>query len=172
MKKKDNIIFCLDTSAFVDINRYLSKLIPRLFSELDKLFNSGKIISHEIVYEEITTGSKKPDSLSKWIKNKKVFFGEITLQQTLIVADIIQKYPTLISYKNEKNDADPWIVATAIEQKSIPSMFSRLYEYVVVSTESKMIPNHLPAVCRYYSIKHYDLQQFFSANGWSFTLRT
>lgn len=172
MKKDDSIIFCLDTSAFVDINRYLIKLIPQLFDELDKLFNSGRIISHEIVYEEITTLSKKPDSLTKWIQPKKAFFKEITLKQTLLVAEIVQKFPTLISYKSEKDDADPWVVATALEQKSKPDLFSGIQDFVVVSTESEFIPNHLPAVCKYYSIKHFNLPDFFSANGWNVTLQT
>jgi hypothetical protein len=172
MAKGDNIIFCLDTSAFVDINRHLIKLIPRLFPELDKLFNSGRIISHEIVYEEITTSSKRPDALTKWIKPKRVFFKDITLQQTLFVADIVQKFPTLISYKSEKNDADPWVVATVLEQKSNPDLFSPLQDFAVVSTESKFIPNHLPAVCKHYSIRHFDLPKFFAANGWKIRLQT
>jgi hypothetical protein len=173
MKKDDSIIFCLDTSAFVDINRYLLKLIPRLFTELDKLFNSGRIISHVIVYEEITAhSSKRVDSLTRWIRPKKVFFKDISLRQTLFVADIVQKFPTLISYKNEKNDADPWVIATALEQKSEPDLFSQLHEFVVVSTESKFIPNHIPAVCKYYSIRHFDLPAFFSAIGWTLQLQT
>ena len=172
MEKDDSIIFCLDTSAFVDINRYLIKLIPQLFAELDKLFNSGRIISHEIVYEEITAHSKRPDSLTKWIQPKQAFFKAISLEQTLIVADIVQKFPTLISYKSEKNDADPWVVATVLEQKSKPDLFSQLQEFVVVSTESEFIPSHLPAVCKYYSIRHFGLPNFFSANGWSIQLQT
>jgi len=172
MEKDDNIIFCLDTSAFVDINRYLIKIIPQLFPELDKLFNSGRIISHQIVYEEITTYSKSPDALTKWIKPKGVFFKDITLQQTLFVADIVKNFPTLISYKSEKNDADPWIVATVLEQKSNPDFFSPLQDFVVVSSESEFIPSHIPAVCRYYSIRHFDLPKFFAANGWNIHLQT
>jgi len=173
MEKDESIIFCLDTSAFVDINRYLIKLIPQLFVELDKLFNSGRIISHEIVYEEITAhSSKREDPLTKWIRPKRAFFKNISFQQALIVADIVQKFPTLISYKNEKNDADPWVIATALEQKSKPDLFSQLQEFVVVSTESEFIPNHIPAVCKYYSIRHFGLPDFFSANGWHVSLQT
>jgi len=172
MEKDDSIVFCLDTSAFVDINRYLGKLISQLFTELDKLFNSGRLISHEIVYEEITTHSKRPDFLTKWIQPKRAFFKDMTLQQTLIVADIVRRFPTLIHYKREKDDADPWLIATVLEQKSKPDLFSQLQDFVVVSTESEFIPNHLPAVCKYYSIRHFDLPDFFSANGWSIQLQT
>ena len=172
MDDSKDLIFCLDTSAFVDINRLLVKLIPQLFPELDKLFNSGLLISHQIVFEEITTHSNKPDSLSKWIQPKRTFFRDITLQQALFVADIMQEFPTLIHYKNEKNDADPWLIALIIEETSKPDLFYGLKEFAIVSAESEFIPNHLPAVCRHYSIKHLNLPDFFSAIGWSITLQT
>ncbi len=172
MNQNENLIFCFDTSAFVDINRYLVGLIPQLYSELDKLFNSGRLISHRIVFEEITTHSKRPDSLSKWIQPKEAFFKEISLQQTLLVADIVQKFPTLIHYNKEKDDADPWLIALVIEQKSKPDLFSILQDYAIVSTESTFIPGRLPAVCKGYSVKHLDLPEFFSANGWSLNLKT
>ena len=95
MGKNEQIVFCLDTSSFVDISRYLARFIPQLYPELDKLFNSGRLISHEIVFEEITTSSKKTDFLSKWIQPKRAFFKDISIQQTLLVAEIIQKFPTL-----------------------------------------------------------------------------
>ena len=98
MNQNNSLIFCFDTSAFVDINRYLVGLIPQLYSELDKLFNSGRLISHRLVFEEITTRSKKPDSLSKWIRPKEAFFKDISLQQTLLVSGIVRKFPTLIHY--------------------------------------------------------------------------
>ncbi len=172
MNQNENLIFCFDTSAFVDINRYLAGLIPQLYSELDKLFNSGRLISHRIVFEEITTQSKRPDSLSKWIRPKEAFFKDISFQQTLLVAGIVQKFPTLIHYNKEKDDADPWLIALVIEQKSKPDLFSSLQDFAIVSTESAFIPDRLPAVCKDYSVKHLDLTGFFAANGWSVNLQT
>ncbi len=172
MNQNRSLIFCLDTSAFVDINRYLVRLIPQLYPELDKLFNSGQLISHRIVFEEITTQSKRPDSLTKWILPKEPFFKDISLQQTFLVAEIVRQFPTLIHYNKEKDDADPWLIALVIEQRSKPDLFSSLQDFTIVSTESTFIPNRLPAVCRHYSIKHFDLPEFFAANGWSINLQT
>lgn len=172
MNQNRSLIFCLDTSAFVDINRYLVRLIPQLYPELDKLFNGGRLISHKIVFQEITTRSKKPDSLTKWVLPKEAFFKDISLQQTLLVAEIVQKFPTLIHYNKEKDDADPWLIALVIEQRSMPDLFSSLQDFAIVSTESTFIPNRLPAVCKHYSIKHFDLPDFFKANGWSINLQT
>jgi hypothetical protein len=172
MKHNDNIIFCIDTSAFVDIYRYLIKFIPQLSNELDRLFNSGRLISHEVVYKEITTQSKRPDPLTKWILPRQAFFRDISLKQAIFVSDIIQRFPTLIHYNKEKDDADPWVVATVLESKSSPDFFSSLYKYAVVSAESKFIPNRLPAVCKHYQVTHMDVNEFFDANGWSIQLQT
>lgn len=172
MTQNRSLIFCLDTSAFVDINRYLVRLIPQLYFELDKLFNSGRLISHRIVFEEITTRSKRPDALTRWIQPREAFFKDISLQQTLLVSEIVQRFPTLIHYNKEKDDADPWLIALVIEQKSKPNLFSNIQDYAIVSTESTFIPNRLPAVCKHYSIEHFDLPHFFSANGWIINLET
>ena len=172
MNQNQSLIFCFDTSAFVDINRYLVRLIPQLYPELDKLFNSGRLISHKIAFQEITTRSKRPDSLTKWILPKEAFFKDISLQQTLLVSKIVQKFPTLIHYNREKDDADPWLIALVIEQRSMPDLFSSLQDFAIVSAESTLIPNRLPAVCKHYSIKHFDLPAFFKANGWSISLQT
>jgi hypothetical protein len=171
MNQNRSLIFCFDTSAFVDIHRHLVRLIPQLYPELDKLFNSGRLISHKIVFKEITTRSKRPDSLTKWILPKEAFFKDISLQQTLLVAEIVQQFPTLIHYNKEKDDADPWLIALIIEQRSVPNLFSSLQDFAIVSTESTSIPNRLPAVCKHYSIKHFDLPDFFKANGWSINLQ-
>lgn len=172
MNQNRSLVFCFDTSAFVDINRHLVRLIPQLYPELDKLFNSGRLISHKIVFQEITTRSKSPDSLTKWILPREAFFKDISLQQTLLVSEIVQKFPTLIHYNKEKDDADPWLIALVIEQRSMPDLFSSLQDFAIVSTESTFIPNRLPAVCKHYSIKHLDLPDFFKANGWSINLQT
>ena len=172
MNQNRSLIFCFDTSAFVDIHRHLVRLVPQLYPELDKLFNSGLLISHKIVFQEITTQSERPDSLTKWILPKEAFFKNISFQQTLLVSEIIQQFPTLIHYNKEKDDADPWLVAMAIEQRSMPNLFSSLQDFAIVSTESTFIPNRLPAVCKHYSIKHLDLPDFFKANGWSLNLTT
>lgn len=172
MNQKKSLIFCFDTSAFVDIHRHLVRLIPQLYPELDKLFNSGRLISHKIVFQEITTQSKRPDSLTKWILPKEAFFKDITLQQTLIVSEIVRKFPTLIHYKKEKDDADPWLIALVLEQHSTPSLFSNLQDFAIVSNESALIPNRLPDVCKHYSIKNLNLTDFFEANGWRVSLDT
>jgi len=171
MNQKKSLIFCFDTSAFVDIHRHLSRLIPQLYPELDKLFNSGRLISHKIVFNEITTRSTKPDSLTKWILPKEAFFKDISLQQALFVSEIVQKFPALIHYVKEKDDADPWLIALVIEQRSTPSLFSSLQDFAIVSTEGTNIPGHLPDACSHYSVKHLDLPGFFEANGWSLSLQ-
>jgi hypothetical protein len=169
---KQDTVFCFDTSAFVDIHRYLVRLIPQLYPELDRLFNSGRLISHKLVFEEITTHSKRPDSLTRWIRPKEALFGDISPQQALLVSEIVQKFPTLIHYNKEKDDADPWLIALVLERRSAPNLFSQFQDFAIVSAESEFIANRLPDACEHYSIKHLDLPGFFKANGWKIDLRT
>lgn len=172
MSQGKNLIFCFDTSAFIDIHKHLARIIPQLYPELDKLFNSGRLISHKFVFQEITIQSKNPDSLTKWIQPKEAFFKDISIQQTTLVSQIVQKFPALVHYNKEKDDADPWLIALVIEQRSTPSLFSTLQEFAIVSAEGTNILGHLPDACSHYSVKHLDLPGFFEANGWRVNLQT
>jgi len=170
MEQDDSIVFCVDSSAFIDINRYLSRLIPQLLDALDRLFNSGRIVSHITVFDEITTYSKRPDRLSRWIRPRRAFFKDFSLQQAVLVSQIVQRFPTLIHQNKEKDDADPWLIAMILERRANPDLFSASQEMVIVSAESDVIANRLPDACRYYSIRHFDIADFIAANGWRITL--
>ncbi|MFC1946715.1 DUF4411 family protein [Chloroflexota bacterium] len=172
MHQKPDYIYCFDSSAFIDLNRYLIGFVPQLRSAIGSLFLSGRLISHEIVYREITTQSKTPDNLSLWISPKQHYFKNISYQQAVYVSEIISKFPTLIHYNKENDDADPWLIATILELKNTRDMFSSLFDYAVVSNESTTIKNRLPFVCKHYSIKHMDINEFISDNGWTISLQT
>lgn len=71
MSNDQEKIYCFDSSIFISLNRIHSYVpIPNVWQELEELFNAGKIISHEFVYEEFNPDREKPDFISKWIKDK------------------------------------------------------------------------------------------------------
>ena len=110
MKWRPNIdtVFFFDSSALIDLYRYYGPLIiPEIWVEIDKLFADGKIISHRIVFDELTTRAKRPDNLSKWISSKRNNFEGMTGNQAVHVASIINKFPGLIEWGREKDQADP-----------------------------------------------------------------
>lgn len=164
-------VFCIDTSAFVDLHQYYGYTkLPEIWEEMDKLFAANRIISHKIVFDELTTQAKKPSYLSKWITSKQIYFRSETGFQAKQVATIIAKFPRLIDPFCEKEQADPWLIALAIEENTQTKMFPPGQEVAVVSQENTNNPNRIPAVCKYFSVKHLNLDQFFKENEWELKL--
>lgn len=162
-----DFIFCIDTSALVDLHKYYSEqIVPDLWKELDKLFENNKIISHKIVFDELTTNAKRPSSLSKWVSVRQAYFKDITAAQAYHVASVVAEFPGLIDPNHEKDQADPWLIASVFEFRSQSNLFSQNQDMAIVSQEDVLSTCKIPAVCRRYNIQHYDLFQFFDYNGW------
>jgi len=162
-------IYCLDSSAFIGMNRFYD-FIEGLWSSLEALFQNDSIISHQYVFKEINPKSSKPDFLAQWIKNKEKYFLQVTKRQTELVAKILSIFPGLIDYKKEIDEADPWLVALVLEKRELSDMFKDFSSIVIVSTESERSPSRIPAVCEHYNIKHMNLKEFFDDNKWKFKL--
>jgi len=106
-------IYCFDTSVFASLNRIHNIIpIPDFWELLEKLFKDGKIISHEYVFDEILPG----DFIGKWIQDKKEYFIELSDKQFENVEKILNQFPEFIDPQKEKNQADPWVIALAIEK--------------------------------------------------------
>lgn len=162
--------FCIDSSAFIDLHKfYGQQLLPDLWTELEKLFTDGNIISHKIVFDELTTNAKKPSNLSKWVKQRRKYLIDIAGNQVQYVADIVNRFPRLIDPNQEKDQADPWIIALVLERKTQNKLFSTTQNIAIVSQENKQSSIKIPAVCKHYNIGHLDLQEFFDYNNWHFS---
>ena len=168
-KVKRHSPYIFDTSAFITINRfYPHTFVPDLWDKLEKLIKSGNIISHEYVLNEINPTTKKPDFLAEWVGDKTEIFRGITQEQTEIVRKILEKFPGLIDYKKEKDEADPWVIALAKEEIEMPGLFKR--DVIVVSQESPRSPQKIPAVCKHFGISYKSLFEFFESRGWIFRI--
>jgi hypothetical protein len=170
-QNKKEGIFCFDSSTFIKLHRsYGEDLIPEIWQELENLFKNEKIISHTVVFEELTTSAKK-DALSKWISSKKRYFKKMSGNQAVHVSNILKIFPGLIDANNEKDQADPWLIALTLEEKSKTSLFTSEKEYYIVSEESIRSPHKIPAVCEHFGIKHLSLKDFFKYNGWQLSMQ-
>lgn len=156
-------IYCFDSSIFITLNRISNFIpIPDIWSELENLFDSDRLISHIYVYEEL----EKPDFLGKWIKEKKKYFFRITEKQIQLTRRILGKFPDLIDYKREKNQADPWLIALAIEKNEEISLFGGNKIFHVVSGEKYSSTKRIPAACREFKVPHKSFEEFLQDNGW------
>jgi hypothetical protein len=171
MKTKSNATnakYYIDSSALIRTFRFYPKdLIGPIWTKLEGMFKAGQLVSHRLVFEELTTSSKKPsDTLSKSVIPLKEYFETQKYSQAKIVADIIGKFPGLIDPNQEKEEADPWLVAIAIEQKQLNTG----NEVYVVSEESETKQQKIPAVCKHFKIEHLNLEQFYKKIGLSFNV--
>jgi hypothetical protein len=165
MKSEKEIIFCMDTSALITMHRFYPRsVIPDLWHELEKLFKTKSVISHDFVFDEIVPENGETDELGKMISKYKSNFKAITKRQAQLVPEILLKFPKLIDPDIIKDQADPWLIAMLKEIKE--GLFEEQSEYVLVSTESEKKQTKIPAACKFYSLKHMNLFQFFDANNW------
>jgi len=167
-------IFCFDSSALITLhNYYWIDILDDILEELETLFSNGRIVSHILVFNELTTKAKKPDDLSRWISNKHQYFKKMTGVQAQYVASIIKEFPRLIDPNAEKDQADPWLIAQILEDRSQPQLgfFRSNREFIVVSQEGERSPHKIPAVCKRYDIQHLNLKEFFKFNGWTLRLK-
>ncbi|UBM61550.1 DUF4411 family protein [Candidatus Sulfidibacterium hydrothermale] len=172
MKSDAREIYCIDASAFITMHRfYPLRLMPDLWRYLEELFEKKKILSHQIVFDEIVPKSGKKDELAQWLTAFRANFISTSQRQLELVPDVLSNFPKLIDPESEKDQADPWMVTMLIEIMEQDGMFGDQSNYVMVTTESEKRATRLPAACRHYNIRHMNLFQFFEANGFEFTVK-
>jgi len=168
----ENVIFCIDSSSFIYLHRFYPPDFSKdIWNEFEVLFDQDKIISHIIVFEELTTSSKNKDDLTKWIIPKRKYFKDYSLKQVYYVSQIINRFPGLIDPGREKDQADPWLIALAIEEQSQIQLFNPKQKLIVVNEESKNKPQKIPDICNHYGLGHLNLLELFKFLGWDFILR-
>ena len=164
-------IYCIDTSAFGRIQRfYPISVFPDLWEILEDLFQHKLIYPHKIVYDELVPKSGEKDEIANLIIKYESNFLPITDGQTKLIRSVLETFPKLIDPESEKEQADPWLIATLIEQMENDQLFGEKSLYVLVSEESERSPNKIPAVCKHFNIRHMNLFQFFNQIGVKFSV--
>lgn len=171
MKSDARKIYCIDASAFITMHRfYPIRMLPDLWTYLEELFNRKKILSHQIVFDEIVPKTTKKDELAQWISSFRLNFISTSQRQLELVPDVLSNFPKLIDPESEKDQADPWMVAMLIEIMEQDGMFGDQSDYIMVTTESEKRSTRLPAACKHYDIRHMNLFEFFEANNFKFSV--
>jgi len=172
MKSDVREIYCVDASAFITMHRFYPMwMIPDLWSYLEELFNQKRILSHQIVFNEIVPKTGKKDELAQWLIGFRSNFISISQRQVEIVPDVLSNFPKLIDPESEKDQADPWMVAMLVERMEQDGIFGDQSNYIMVTTESEKKETKLPAACKHYNIRHMNLFQFFEANNFEFSVK-
>ena len=171
MKSEVREIYCIDASAVITMHRFYPQLIiPDLWSHLEELFNRKKILSHQIVFDEIVPKTGKKDELAQWLGNFRSNFISTSQRQLELVPMVLIDFPKLIDAESEKEQADPWLVSMLVEIIEQDGIFGDQSAYVMVTTESERRTTNLPAACKQYNIRHMNLFEFFDSNNFKFSV--
>ncbi len=151
--------YCIDTSSLMDAwcRWYPLQHFPTLWEHLDKLIQSGNLISSEEVLREL---ERKEDALCAWAKDRDGLFLPLTDEIQAIVTEIMSQFRTLVDPRTGKSFADPFVIATAHATDS-----------VVVTGESPTGSHErpkIPDVCEYMNIPWIGTVGLIAEEGWTF----
>jgi predicted nucleic acid-binding protein len=152
-------VFTLDTNILIDLNRkYPRDVFGSLWSALEGAIDNGRACVCPSVLDELEVGG---DALHQWVKTYPGFVCAVTQVDIDIAAQISKKYQDWA--RDEKNAADPFVVAHAINTKREIVTNEKPAGQNVLSQNQK-----IPNVAEAYGIKTYELVAWIRQEKWTF----
>lgn len=136
--------YVFDSNVFIGLQqRQPRDIYPSVWNKIDELIDNGTIISSREVYDELSVGD---DALAEWAKEKKDSFwpSEVSIQQRVRI--ILTEHRGLVEGGKKKNNADPFVIALAQENKCAVVTEE-------VRTNNPLSPK-IPDVCEKYGVKY------------------
>ncbi len=159
-------IYIMDSSSLIELNRHNPiDVFPSVWKNMESLISKGLLVAPTEVLYEIT---ERDDQLAKWAKTQNSFFHAPTQKQIEILKGILKAYPSMVR-EDRKYDADPWVIALAIEMTTDSQQTLTPIKRIVV-TEEKLRGEkiRIPYVCQRYGIDSIDIIEMFRIEGWKF----
>ena len=153
------MIYCIDTSSLITgwNDRYPPEIFPGLWEHFEGLIEIEKLIAPEEVYFEL---EKQDDSIKSWVDINKKMFQPLDDGVQAIVSEILTKHHTLVDLNRTSNQADPFVIALALQRNGI------------VVTEEKWTNSpkrtKIPNVCEAYDVQCIDLLNMIRELKWIF----
>lgn len=163
-------VYCIDTSALVDAWRPYPRDLFAVWDQLERLVREGRLIAPSKVLTEL---QRKSDALLRWAQKHRRMFKRLDGEQLRLCAEICRLFPRLVDTSKAMEDAEPYVVALAVEntrKRSGETLFER-HEYVVVTQERLSRPGErprIPNVCQHYGLRWVNLFDMFRREGWRF----
>lgn len=121
-----------------------------LWQKIDELIISKEIVICSDIKEEVEDEELKP-----WLQQFEVLEVDFVIQQN--VTRIVNEYPGLLDFANQKSSGDAFLIATAMK-----------YCIAVITEENKLSPYRIPKVCEAYNIPCYNITELAAKEGWVF----
>lgn len=167
-----NNFYVIDASSLINIRmHYPVTVFTSFWDKLSELALENRLAAPQTVFDEL--GQKDDDYLINWFKERKdkLVYTEYSEKLMEYVSEILTKYPKLIDENQSKEQADPFVIAMALEYRESPQKKLVSYEVCVVTDESwktgaKKI--RIPEVCDHYKIPCYKMLKMAEIEGWKF----
>lgn len=158
--------YIIDSCSLMELKRKNPfDVYPSVWEKIESLINKGLLLAPREVLNEIMEGD---DQLAKWAKKHNKMFVEPTEKQIEIVKDILNDFPALIK-QNRKYDADPWVIALAVELvRSSQKTLTPVKRIVVTEEKIRGEQIKIPFICQKYNIETIDIIDMFRVEGWKF----
>lgn len=157
--------YCLDTNTWIYLWRYYYPIdvFPSVWKKIEQAIKSGKIKSPKEVFIELEIGR---DDLFDWLKKRKEMFIELDKNQQQHVVRIMEEFPNFVDEDKPIPDADPFVIALAIDQDLTVVTMERSKN---ISKGDKRAKPNIPNICEYLSIPFINkIPDFLRAMGWRF----
>jgi hypothetical protein len=160
--------YVIDSSSLIELMRTNPiDIYVTVWRKIDELIHGGRLVSPEYVRDEIRRGD---DDLKKWADRRRKMFKSPTSSQIERVTEVLAKFPGLAHSSKDTPDADPFLIALALEKKKMAiEDFGTATERIVISEERVRGNEHrIPLVCRHYGIRCIGIYEMFREEGWRF----
>jgi hypothetical protein len=163
-------VYIIDTSSFIDMKlHYPTRAFPTFWENFESLVREGQIQSPITVFEEI---SRKDDELTEWtrINHDRIFYDH-TPSILEKVEEILAVFPKLIDENKENDQADPFVIAMAIDKRIQQSIEP---QEIFVVTEERINPHRrtqkipMPLVCQHFGVPYLTILDLILSEGWTF----
>lgn len=168
-------IYCLDTSAFVDmVHDQPEEVYPGLWNCMGNLADAGRLIMVEIAYKEC----KDPEA-QQWLEThsgiRRPMSAEVLTCVSRLQSDLIDNKQYIVKPDSLKSEADPFVIALAMCENLERCGSYSSGDVVVVhhegATNNKIGKVKITDVCRRYKIDSYKIIDAVRKENWIFDLR-
>lgn len=150
----------MDSSSLIDcwIKLYRPETFVGVWAVLAELADQRRLISPREVQTELMRGPDNQEGLKDWISDRDGIFVDPDRAQEATVAEIAQKFPSLVTTGRLRRGADPWVVALARARKA------------TVVTEEGLKGVRIPTLCTALRVTQIDVSEMICTQGRQFVL--
>lgn len=149
--------YCIDSSALIAAwdERYPPDIFPGFWQLFETMLNSGRILMHESVIDEL---DKKSKDLCIWLKAFPAAIVPFEPEIQLKSRELLVKYQRLVMERKLATSADPFVIATA--------MVKGLIVVTEEGSTNNMSKPKIPDVCRAENLDCIKLIDMIRSEAW------